>query len=252
MAKRAQKVSSQHVSTRQAPPPPRQAPDQQTPQRQGAYPCGAQSRQRLVDTAIDVFGNLGFDGASTRLLAQKAGVNLSAIPYYFGSKEGLYKAAAEHIATGAAAKHAPAIAKAQAALQDPALTRNDAMAVLQDMLVSVAAILLGADGNEHWVRFVTREQMDPTPAFDILYNGMLGPIHNLCTALVAKILDQAQDDEDTLIRTTAILGQIIVFRTARATALRRLDWETFTQHRIDAILEVVRKQTRAILSDTGA
>lgn len=230
---------------------PRQIPGRsgrlKRPKHQGTYPCGAQSRQRLIETAIEVFGNLGFDGACTRLLAQKAGVNLSAIPYYFGGKEGLYNAAAEHIAAGAAAKNAPAIARAEATLQDPTLTRPDAIAVLQDMLVSVAALSLGADGNDHWARFVTREQMDPTSAFDILYDGVLSRFHSLCAALVARILDQAPDDEDTLIRTTAIIGQILVFRTARATALRRLGWKTFTTQRIDAILDVVHKQTRAIL-----
>src|SRR5579862_9588675 len=49
-------------------------------------------RLRLLEAAIDVFGRHGFDGASTRMLAKAAGVNLQAIPYHFGGKEGLYLA----------------------------------------------------------------------------------------------------------------------------------------------------------------
>src|SRR5208282_731957 len=58
---------------------------------------GEEARQRLIQTAIEVFGAYGFDGASTRMLAQKAAVNLAAIPYYFGGKQGLYRAAAQFI-----------------------------------------------------------------------------------------------------------------------------------------------------------
>ncbi|MBE9190364.1 TetR family transcriptional regulator [Gloeocapsopsis crepidinum LEGE 06123] len=59
---------------------------------------GEDARHRLIDAGIEVFGISGFEAASTRHIADKAGVNLAAIPYYFGSKEGLYRAVAEHIA----------------------------------------------------------------------------------------------------------------------------------------------------------
>src|SRR4051794_21240089 len=55
------------------------------------------ARQKMLDAALGVFGRYGFDGASTRQLADAAGVNLQAIPYYFGSKEGLYIATAEYL-----------------------------------------------------------------------------------------------------------------------------------------------------------
>src|SRR3546814_8615422 len=75
---------------------------------------GEETRQRLLDAAIDVFGRCGYEGASTRALAGAAGANLAAIPYHFGGKEGLYLAAATHIAEqiggrmGPAAEHAAA------------------------------------------------------------------------------------------------------------------------------------------------
>src|SRR3546814_4183421 len=59
---------------------------------------GDTTRQKLLRASIDVFGRHGFDGATTRTLADAAGVNLQAISYHFGGKDGLYVAAAEHIA----------------------------------------------------------------------------------------------------------------------------------------------------------
>jgi AcrR family transcriptional regulator len=64
----------------------------------------------MIDTAIDVFGRLGYEGASTRILADRAGVNLSAIHYHFGGKRELYMAAAQSIADYARKRIDPIIA----------------------------------------------------------------------------------------------------------------------------------------------
>ena len=48
--------------------------------------------------AVREFGSKGLDGASTRGIAEAAGTAMSSITYHFGGKEGLYLAAAEHIA----------------------------------------------------------------------------------------------------------------------------------------------------------
>ena len=53
----------------------------------------AQARQRLVQAALRLFAEVGFARASTRAICEAAGVNLSAIRYYFGDKFGLYRAA---------------------------------------------------------------------------------------------------------------------------------------------------------------
>jgi len=50
------------------------------------------SRTLLIQAAAQVFSVKGFDGASTREICQAAGVNLSAIKYYFADKAGLYRA----------------------------------------------------------------------------------------------------------------------------------------------------------------
>jgi AcrR family transcriptional regulator len=45
---------------------------------------------RLLDAAEHLFGELGYDAVGMRLLAEKAGVNLGAATYHFGTKEALY------------------------------------------------------------------------------------------------------------------------------------------------------------------
>lgn len=54
---------------------------------------GQASRERLLAEALRLFAEHGFAKTSTRAIAQAAGVNISAISYYFGDKEGLYRSA---------------------------------------------------------------------------------------------------------------------------------------------------------------
>ena len=53
---------------------------------------GAEARHRLLHTALRLFAQNGFAKTSIREIAREAGVNVSAISYYFGDKEGLYSA----------------------------------------------------------------------------------------------------------------------------------------------------------------
>src|SRR5580692_992836 len=52
---------------------------------------------RLIEAAIDQFGRNGISAVGTRAIADAAGVQMSAITYHFGGKEGLYLACARHI-----------------------------------------------------------------------------------------------------------------------------------------------------------
>lgn len=49
-------------------------------------------KDHILDVAERIFSDMGFDGASTRLISGEAGVNMAMLNYYFGSKEGLFLA----------------------------------------------------------------------------------------------------------------------------------------------------------------
>lgn len=50
------------------------------------------TKEIILQKARKLFARHGFDGVTTRAICEKAGCNISAISYHFGSKEGLYRA----------------------------------------------------------------------------------------------------------------------------------------------------------------
>jgi TetR/AcrR family transcriptional regulator len=59
----------------------------------GAPP--GETRELILRAALRAFAEKGFDAASTRDIAQRAGVNHGLIPYYFGGKENLWRDAVD-------------------------------------------------------------------------------------------------------------------------------------------------------------
>lgn len=49
-----------------------------------------EKKDHIIEIAEKLFAELGYEGASTRHIAQDAGVNMAMLNYYFGGKEGLY------------------------------------------------------------------------------------------------------------------------------------------------------------------
>ena len=52
--------------------------------------------ETIIESAIKLFSNKGFEGTSVRDIAAEAGVNVAMINYYFGSKEKLFEKVVEH------------------------------------------------------------------------------------------------------------------------------------------------------------
>lgn len=47
-------------------------------------------RTDIINAALKLFAELGFEGTSTRQIAKESGANMAMINYYFGSKEGVF------------------------------------------------------------------------------------------------------------------------------------------------------------------
>ncbi|XEN33589.1 TetR/AcrR family transcriptional regulator, regulator of cefoperazone and chloramphenicol sensitivity (plasmid) [Ensifer sp. WSM1721] len=213
---------------------------------------GDVTREKLLNSAIDVFGRYGFDGATTRKLADAAGVNLQAIPYYFGGKEGLFIAAAEHLASiigshvgdlRAAILTRFAELDAQGAQMTTAEARQHLTQIVQRMVV-----LFVSEESESWARFIIREQMEPTEAFRRIYGNIMRPMIEMARRLIGAILKDDPASEHIRLRTLSFVGSVLVFRTAHAAVYAQLEWETAGPRE----LEILQRHAAELVAVLGA
>jgi AcrR family transcriptional regulator len=65
------------------------------PRRRGRRPGGADTRAALLAAARTEFAQRGYDGATVRMIAERAGVDPAMVNHWFGGKEALFSVALE-------------------------------------------------------------------------------------------------------------------------------------------------------------
>ena len=216
--------------------------------RGGGYARGEETRLKIINAALDVFGLHGFDAASTRMIAAEAGVNLPALQYYFDGKEGVYLACAEHIAERLDARLGPMAQHVTRMLARENPSREQLLEMLDELLDAYAEIFLGEHELEKWVLFIIREQAHPTKAFDIIFERVMRRVAGALVALVSRLTGQPRDNTEVRIRAASLIGQIVFFRTAREAVLRVLGWPDFGGRRLQIVKDVLHAQ---IMSGLG-
>ena len=210
----------------------------------GGYARGDETRARIISAALEVFGTHGFGGASTRMLAERAGVTLPALSYYFDSKEGVYLACAEHIAERLDERFRALTGGVGEALRG-APPHPQLLDMLLGLVDGFADFFLGAHELEKWVMFIIREQAQPTKAFDIIFERVMQRTFNTLAALVSRLIERPASDMEVRIRTFTLIGQLVFFRTAREAALRVTGWRDFDGERLRVVKRVLRAQIAA-------
>jgi TetR/AcrR family transcriptional regulator, regulator of cefoperazone and chloramphenicol sensitivity len=202
---------------------------------------------RLLDTAIEQFGRQGLEGASTRAIAAAAGTAMSSITYHYGGKEGLYKAAAQHIGAQISARFTAAMAEAidPRELAPPAAVEH--VVALADRFLSM---MLSAE-SAPWARFIVREQMEPTAAFEVLWGEFMQRLSQHLVKLVQRAGDGRWTLAEARVRAVALIGQVLVFRVSRETALRVTGWQDIGATQAAEIRRILHAHIRAVLTAPG-
>ncbi|WP_245581955.1 CerR family C-terminal domain-containing protein [Phyllobacterium phragmitis] len=208
------------------------------------------TREKLLTVSIEIFGRYGFDGATTRMLSEAAGVNQQAIPYYFDGKEGLYIAAAEHIGSAISAHVSTLRDRTRSRLAEAEVTgtpigADEARSLLTDILQAMATLFVSRE-SEPWARFLIREQMEPTEAFKRVYGGVMKPMLEVVARLVAILLNEAPGSQRVRLRTLALIGSVMVFRVAHAAVLAQLEWKAIGPEEVEIVRGLVRELVAAI------
>ena len=214
--------------------------------RPGARQRGEDTRRRILEAALALFAVEGFDSAGTRAIAEQAGVNLPAIQYYFGSKEGLYRAAIAQIGEQAAQAIAPIAARVHDALDTGAPSRAQLIDLLCEMVDALVTLFLDDSLPERESRslFVSRVEIEHTAALDPLNEVMRRLVMAPSSALVGRLVDRPAEDEQVVLRTLMILGQTKIF--CSRSVMRALGWDTVGDCRVREVKALVHQHTRAI------
>lgn len=131
---------------------------------------------RILDAAEAVFAARGYHGASTREIAEAAGVGKRMLFYYFASKDDLYRAVLDRIAGAMSDIHG----------------RFSGKPALEGLAAGVEAITRFAAAHGNAVRVLLREIMDDGPYVHELAHERLAPLFGAARGEVARSMAEGR------------------------------------------------------------
>jgi TetR/AcrR family transcriptional regulator len=141
-------------------------------------PSADATREAILAAALDVFSERGFDGASTREIASRAGVTQPLLNYHFSSKDELWRAAVDGIFEALAAELAE---RAQGLRGVDALTT--ARLLVREFIGFSAR-------NPQLHRIITQECKVDGPRMDWLVERHVRPMYEAATEQFAELAEQ--------------------------------------------------------------
>lgn len=210
------------------------------------------ARSRLLKAGLECFASHGLDGVSIREIARKARLNSAAITYYFNGKEGLYHAVLASVLTFVRT-HSEAVTTDYTRLRKAGALTPDASERLLKKLQR--DMFLGVFSGTEALKFallITREQIQPSPAFATLYQSGLEPVHRMLTHLLAVAVGEDPETPRAILRAHTHFGQLQIFVMARALVLRRLQWTGYEGAHAEEVLSILEENLDLLLAGLRA
>lgn len=152
------------------------------------------TRSIIALAALEEFAMRSVDGARTRQIAKKAGVNHAAISYYFGGKWEMYLEIIRTMTRHFAKIFEPVYAECQAFFASPKKSRDQALALLKKFLATSHQFYLD-DITAKIDIILKREENFPTEAFEIVFEEGIRFHLKTLKGLVSCLMPNAGEEE---------------------------------------------------------
>ena len=202
-------------------------------------------RARILKSALSVFAEFGFAGASTREIARRANVTQPAIAYFFANKEEMWKAAIERAFTDLAV-----------ALDAAVLAKGS---VRQQRRQFVAAFVRFAANNPEWSMFNVHEGLQTSERSQWLSRNWLKPLaRRLYEGLTGETWPPGagQDVFEAMSLVSLLAGGTLIFaEKMQVSEIAQVDAasEAFIEHHTETLLTALEALLRRgrLQSDPG-
>jgi AcrR family transcriptional regulator len=169
------------------------------------------TKELLIVSAGELFAEHGYDGVSTRMIAESAEVKLSAIHYHFGSKENLYVEAFTYAhEKGKSTNFADVIAE-NPVLTETALGQAE---IIRNTVFRTINNYFKPERPEWETKILIRELANPTSALNILAEKFFKP--NVESAIgFYKLIRPGTSDEEAAAWSDLLHSHVLFYSMAK-------------------------------------
>ncbi len=201
-------------------------------------------RQRLLDAACSAFAEHGYQHATVRNICSRAGVNMGAVNYHFGSKRQLY---------------AQVLRLVEFPREPPRSGGPCAPQSSEDRLLGFISFFLesalGRDEPTWSGRILANELANPSDLLDELIREALEPHFSRLRSLIGDILGPSADRQTIDDHAFGVVSQVVFYRRSRP-IIERLahrkygadDTQRLARHVFDSVHAALESERATMVS----
>ncbi len=184
------------------------------------------TRTKLIEAALEVFGERGYHHATIQQIVRRAGTNVAAVNYHFGDKAQFY---------GEVVSHALNLDKDVERMD---LGDEPPEEQLRTFVFWFIHHVVGMHKPSSSLEKIhIQEMVNPSPILDTLVETFIRPNHMKLRAIVAALLPDDATERDVRHHCFSVIGQCLHYKFARPVMDRLYDDIEFTEDYVDTLAE---------------
>ena len=198
----------------------------------------AETRQRLLEAAGEVFAECGFRNATVREICLRAATNIASVNYHFGDKETLYTEVLQYAQTKVQEKYPSTMG---ISVKTPPEERLKAF-------VRSFLLRIFDKGPIAWHgKLMAREMIDPTAALDSLVEEKIRPQADQLAGIVRPLLGGKPSEELIRLCSCSVVSQCLFYHHCRPVVERLFPQQRFDPRNIETLAEHITRFSLAAL-----
>lgn len=184
------------------------------------------TRTKLIEAALEVFGERGYHNATIQQIVRRAGTNVAAVNYHFGDKAQFY---------GEVVSHALNLDRAAEHMD---LSDEPPEEQLRTFVFWFVHNIVGMHKPASSLEKIhIQEMVNPSPILDTLVETFIRPNHLKLRSIVAVLLPFDATEQDIRHHCFSVIGQCLHYKFARPVMDRLYADIEFTEDYVNFLAE---------------
>ena len=167
--------------------------------------AGLETRELILQAALEAFASRGFKGATVREICAAAGQSVGSVNYHFRDKDGLYEAVTSKLMEEIILRHEPEPPDA-----DRLSAREKLRIFIRTYLARFGSIFSGKNNGIRGM-FLMREIMDPSECFRRMFSQLQSRQKDYLLKIISELTGQPVSKPEVMLSGISVIGQCFHF-----------------------------------------
>ena len=184
------------------------------------------TRAKLIEAALEVFGERGYQNSTIQQIVEHAGTNIAAINYHFGDKARFYDEVVSHALSQ--------LAERADFGDDQAPPDEQLRRFIRWFMSHVVGV---TDPSSFLEKIHMQEMMNPSPILSKVVETFIRPNHMKLRAIVTALLPAGATEQHVRHHCFSVIGQCLHYKFGRPVIQRLYPDIAFTADYADVLAE---------------